>query len=156
LIEKKNIFKLAQGEYVASEYLETVYTRSKLVTQIFVYGDSFKNYLVAVAVPDPEQIAAWAQSQSIKADFVTLCKDERLKRHIYASLVKVAERTKLKGFEYIKNIYLEPEPWTVENNLLTPTLKAKRPELAKHYKTILEQLYSQPRMDSPSGGGAKL
>jgi len=153
---KKNIFKLAQGEYVAAEYLETVYIRSKLVTQIFVYGDSFKNYLVAVIVPDPEQVTHWATSQGIKGDLATLCKDERLKRHVYTNLIKVADKAKLKGFEHVKNIHLEHDPWTVENNLLTPTMKAKRPDLTKHYRAVLDQLYAQPRMDAtPKEGPAK-
>jgi len=147
---KKNIFKLAQGEYVAAEYLETVFIRSKLVAQIFVYGDSFKNYLVAVVVPDPDQLTQWAASQGIKGDLVTLCKDDRVKKHIYTSLEKVADRAKLKGFEHVKNIHVEPEAWTIDNNLLTPTMKAKRPELTKHYKPVLERLYAEPRLDAPT------
>jgi len=149
---KKNIFKLAQGEYVAAEYLETVYIHSKIVAQIFVYGNSLQNFLVAIVVPDPEQVISWAQSQGIKGDFVALCKDERVKRYVYQSICRVAEKAHLKGFEYIKNIHLEPEPWTVENNMLTPTMKIKRFDLPKFYKTILDDLYTQPRLD----GNAKL
>lgn len=53
----------------------------------------------------------------------------------------------LKGFEKVKNIHLEPEPWTPENGILTPTMKLKRPVAKKHYETILERLYKEPRMD---------
>jgi len=147
---KKNIFKLAQGEYVAAEYLETVYLRSPYVMQIFVYGDSFKNFLVAIAVPDPETVLPWAKGQGIKGDITEVCKDKRTKDLVFNSLAKVAQDAKLKGFERIKNIALEPQAWSIENGFLTPTMKVKRNELQKHYKDVVIQLYAEPRLDAKS------
>jgi len=144
---KKNIFKLAQGEYVAVEYLETVYIRCPYVSQIFVTGDSLQNYLVAIVIPDPEALIPAAAQLGIKEDFKDLCRNPQIKKLVYTSLIKVAEKAKLKGFEKIKNIYLDSEPWTPENGLLTPTLKAKRTELRKQYAKIIETLYAEPRLD---------
>ena len=48
---------------------------------------------------------------------------------------------KLKGFEMIRGIHIENDPFTIENGLLTPTHKTKRPVLQQKYKSILEQLY---------------
>eukprot|EP01125_Pyxidicula_operculata_P000454 TRINITY_DN10483_c0_g1_i1.p1 TRINITY_DN10483_c0_g1~~TRINITY_DN10483_c0_g1_i1.p1 ORF type:complete len:661 (-),score=182.25 TRINITY_DN10483_c0_g1_i1:265-2247(-) len=152
----KNIFKLAQGEYVAAEYLETVYLRSQYVMQIFVYGDSFKNYLVAVAVPDPDTVLPLAAANGIKGDINEIVNNKKLKEIIFADLNKVAKDAKLKGFEYIKNIHLESQPWTVENGLLTPTQKTKRNELPKKYKDVLTQLYAEHRMDASSHQNSKL
>jgi long-chain acyl-CoA synthetase len=46
----KNIFKLAQGEYIAPEKLENVYTQSPYIAQIFVHGESTEAWLMAVCV----------------------------------------------------------------------------------------------------------
>jgi len=49
---KKNLFKLAQGEYIAAEKIENIISQSRFIAQAFVYGDSYKSYLVAIIVPD--------------------------------------------------------------------------------------------------------
>jgi long-chain acyl-CoA synthetase len=49
---KKNIFKLSQGEYIAPEKIENICLRMEGVSEIFVYGDSLQNYLVAIIVPN--------------------------------------------------------------------------------------------------------
>ncbi len=48
---------------------------------------------------------------------------------------------KLKGFELIKKVYLDDKPWTIEDDLLTPTFKLKRPQLQKKYQADIDALY---------------
>ena len=55
----KNMFKLAQGEYVAPEKLENIYVKSDLIMQIFVHGDFLSSFLVAIVVLDPEGTQKW-------------------------------------------------------------------------------------------------
>ena len=66
----KNIFKLSQGEYLAPEKLENAYIQSELVTQIMIYGDSFKNCAVGIVVPDEQALEAWAKAKGLEAEQV--------------------------------------------------------------------------------------
>jgi long-chain acyl-CoA synthetase len=61
----KNIFKLSQGEYIAPEKLEGVYIQSPFIQQIFVYGDSLQNFVIAIIVVDPPTVTKWAREQGI-------------------------------------------------------------------------------------------
>jgi long-chain acyl-CoA synthetase len=60
---KKAMFKLSQGEYVSAERVEQVYGKAPMVGQIFVYGNSFKSFLLAVVAPAAEPTATWLLSK---------------------------------------------------------------------------------------------
>jgi len=139
----KNIFKLSQGEYIAPEFLETVYTRATFVAQCCVYGDSHKFQLVAVVVPEQEVVMKWAQQKGKKGDFSTLCADPELNKVILDEMTAVAKEAKLQGFEIVKAIWVEHELWTLENGLLTPTMKLKRQECKEKFMDQFNKLYQQ-------------
>jgi long-chain acyl-CoA synthetase len=146
-IVKKNIFKLAQGEYVAAEFLETVYLRSEFVASIFVYGDSLKNYLVAILVVDMDSVGPAAVNLGIKGTPDEICAHPKIRAMIFDSLMKIGSDANLKGFEKVRNIYVDHQPWTIDNDLLTPTMKLKRQSAQKYYEKIIDQLYAEPRLD---------
>jgi len=62
----KNIFKLSQGEYIAPEKLENIYVQSSYLAQIWVHGDSTKDYCVMFAVVDPDQAENYAKQLGVK------------------------------------------------------------------------------------------
>lgn len=138
---KKSIFKLAQGEYVAVEKVEGCYKKDSFVEQIWVYGNSFKHALVAIVVPKEAKVLEWAKHHHKSGSFKELCKDNDLKKAIFESLTATAKAAKLKGFEIAKAIELESELFSVENDLLTPTFKSKRPQLQKKYQATIDAMY---------------
>ncbi|KAK9904572.1 hypothetical protein M0R45_000594 [Rubus argutus] len=138
---KKNLIKLSQGEYVALEYLENVYGISSVIDDIWVYGNSFKSKLVAVVVPEEESTKKWAYLNGHTGSFSDLCSLDQLKSHILEELKLTAERNKLRGFEYIKGIIVEPRPFDMERDLVTATLKKKRNQLLKYYQARVDELY---------------
>ncbi|XP_070427223.1 long-chain-fatty-acid--CoA ligase 6 isoform X9 [Equus przewalskii] len=139
---KKHIFKLAQGEYVAPEKIENIYIRSEPVAQIYVHGDSLKAFLVGIVVPDPEVMPSWAQKRGIEGTYVELCTNRELKKAILEDMVSLGKEGGLHSFEQVKAIHIHSDMFSVQNGLLTPTLKAKRPELREYFKKQIEDLYS--------------
>ncbi|XP_021557877.1 long-chain-fatty-acid--CoA ligase 6 isoform X1 [Neomonachus schauinslandi] len=139
---KKHIFKLAQGEYVAPEKIENIYIRSEPVAQIYVHGDSLKAFLVGVVVPDPEVMPSWAQKRGIEGSYEELCANKELKKAILEDMVRLGKQSGLHSFEQVKAIHIHSDMFSVQNGLLTPTLKAKRPELREYFKKQIEELYS--------------
>ncbi|EIN07731.1 acetyl-CoA synthetase-like protein [Punctularia strigosozonata HHB-11173 SS5] len=156
----KNIMKLAQGEYVALEKVEGLYSASPIVAQLYVHGDSLQSYLVAVVVPDPVQLAvlaskAWSKPVAAEdgAALVEATRDPKVVDAIHKVLSAEAKRNALKGFEQIKRIHVSLDPFTVENGTLTPTLKIRRKDAYAKYKAELDGLYA---LGEPASRGSKL
>uniref|UniRef100_A0A3Q3J4M4 Long-chain-fatty-acid--CoA ligase n=1 Tax=Monopterus albus TaxID=43700 RepID=A0A3Q3J4M4_MONAL len=139
---KKNIFKLAQGEYIAPEKIENVYIRSGPVGQVFVHGDSLQSCLVAIVVPDHEVLPRLAKNMRCQGSFEELCKNSEIKKAVLSDMTKLGKEVGLKSFEQVKDVYLHPEPFSIENGLLTPTLKAKRAELRALFQPQIDKLYA--------------
>jgi len=141
---KKNIFKLAQGEYVAPEKIENVYTLHEAVAQCFVHGDSLKTKLVGVVVPEQEGklFAKWAGKDE-RTDIKDLCNDESIKNKLLKELQDLGKTSGLKSFENVKEICLHSELMSVENNLLTPTMKTKRNVVMKHFRKQIDEMYEE-------------
>uniref|UniRef100_A0A8C4UL10 Long-chain-fatty-acid--CoA ligase n=1 Tax=Falco tinnunculus TaxID=100819 RepID=A0A8C4UL10_FALTI len=139
---KKNIFKLAQGEYIAPEKIENVYIRSAPVAQVFVHGESLRSFLIGIVVPDPETLPEFAAKLGVKGSYEDVCKNPAVKKAILEDMVRLGKEAGLKSFEQVKDLYIHTEMFSVENGLLTPTLKAKRTELVKIFQKQIEALYS--------------
>ncbi|KAG9143162.1 hypothetical protein Leryth_021368 [Lithospermum erythrorhizon] len=142
---KKNIFKLSQGEYVAVENLENVYGLVSVIDSIWIYGNSFESFLVAVVNPNKQAIEQWAAENGISGDFSSLCENPKVKEFIMGELSKVGKEKKLKGFEFVKALHLDPEPFDMERDLITPTYKKKRPQLLKYYQNVIDAMYKNSK-----------
>jgi len=148
---KKNIFKLAQGEYIAPEKIENVYAKCKFIAQCFIYGDSLNSSLVAVVSVDPDVLKAWAASEGIKCeDLGQLCNDPRARAAVLADMDAIGREAQLRGFEFAKAVTLVHEPFTLENGLLTPTFKVKRPQAKEYFAKAIANMYAELSMSDPS------
>lgn len=158
---KKNIFKLAQGEYIAPEKIENIYQRSQFVAQCFVHGDSYNSSLVVVVVVDPETLPAWAKGRGIEYadDLERLAGDPAVRAAVQADLDAIGREAKLRGFEFAKAVHLVAEPFTVENGLLTPTFKVKRPQAKAAFEKEIQAMYQEiasREQQQPPQGKARL
>ncbi|KAH9489211.1 Long-chain-fatty-acid--CoA ligase 1 [Bulinus truncatus] len=135
------------GEYIATEKIENVYQSSPFVAQVFVDGDSMKPVLMAVIVPDQLYLENWTkQNKEFPSGIQEFCQTQGAKEVVLKDIIEKGKNSGLKGFEQVKDIYLEWNMFTVENDLLTPTLKNRRPALRKKYKSIIADLYKQNGM----------
>lgn len=125
----KNVLKLAQGEYISPERIENVYlANTNIVAQAYVHGDSTQAFLVAVFGIDPVNFAPFASGvlkKTIKAEDLdavkAAAKDSKVRRAMVKELEKIGKRSKFNKYEQVRKVHLEIEPFTIENELLTPT-----------------------------------
>jgi long-chain acyl-CoA synthetase len=71
-----------------------------------------------------------------------LCKEEKAAKHVQSLLEQEGRSAGLKGFEIVKMVHLSPDAFAVENGLLTPSFKLKRPQLKKKFETEVKHMYS--------------
>merc|ERR550539_1328786 len=138
---KKNIFKLSQGEYIRPEYIQNCYKLSRYIANIFVYGNSFENYLVAIIVPDFE---ALEQVDGIDVNEPKdINKNLKVVELIKADMKIQEANAKLNGFEKVKKFKLIREMFTAENGLLTISMKLKRNAARNKFEKELKELYKK-------------
>jgi long-chain acyl-CoA synthetase len=125
----KNVLKLAQGEYVSPERIENVYlANTGILSQGYVHGDSTQAFLVSVFGVDPAKFAPFASEVLGKtidptdlAAVQAAAQDERVKKAVLDELERIGKASKFNSYERVRKVHLEIEPFTIENELLTPT-----------------------------------
>ncbi|XP_051925129.1 long-chain-fatty-acid--CoA ligase 1 isoform X2 [Hippocampus zosterae] len=138
---KKHIFKLSQGEYVAPEKIENIYTRCTPVLQVFVHGDSLQSYLVGIVVPDREVFVVWAKERGFVDSYEELCQTPDVKKAVLEDMREIGKEAGLKSFEQVKDLHLHPETFSVANGLLTPTLKSRRADIRRLFQEQIANMY---------------
>lgn len=125
---KKSMIKLSQGCFVAPEYLETIFTESSLISQIFIYGDSLSNCVSSVIVPS--QLALNNIDNTLHPDE----NDSKIISKIRKDLRNLGKLYELQPWEIPQVIIIEKKKFTVWNGLLTTIGKINRPKLIQQYK----------------------
>ncbi len=103
-----------------------------------VYGDKHP-HLVAVLVPDQPWLDGWAKERGKAGDLAVLAGDPAL----HASLAEAVERVnaRLSAIEKVRRFIVAAQPFSIDNNQLTPTLKPRRHKIREIYGAALEGLY---------------
>lgn len=139
---KKDLFKTANGKYIAPQHLERLLQSRPLIDQACVIGDR-RPYCVALLVPDMPAIEALARDKGLdwrgSADLL------RLKPVIKALAADVdAVNAELERHEQVRAFRLLSDPFTEAAGLITPTQKIKRRAVIRRYGATLEALYAEP------------
>jgi long-chain acyl-CoA synthetase len=126
---RKNVLKLAQGEYISPERIEGIYLNGcNYLAQAYVHGDSVQTFLVAIFGVQPDTFALFASkvlgrevSATDLGQIRAAAADEKIRQAVMKDLDRIGRKNKFAGYERVKNCYLYLEPFSIENELLTPT-----------------------------------
>ena len=135
---KKDIIVNAGGDNISPSRVEEKLNIEPEISQSMVYGD-FKNYLVAIIVPDKEQALLWAKNNNKENSLSTLVKDEDYNKTIKEIISKV--NNNLSVIEQVRKFILIDHEFTIENDMMTPTMKVKRYKVKSVFGDQLENLY---------------
>jgi len=124
----KDIFKTSKGKYVAPSPIELKLSANKNIEQVCIVGTEIPQPIALVVLSDRGK--------------------NKKKEDLISSLEKTLEvvNPKLEKHEKIHNIIIVKEEWTIENNLLTPTMKIKRNAIEKIYKNNYTSWYERDRI----------
>jgi long-chain acyl-CoA synthetase len=135
---KKDIIVLDKGDNVAPQRVEGMLTLQPEIAQAMVAGDK-RPYLVGLVVPDPEWTADWCAANGRKCHFADLARDPDYLRALSAAVDRV--NSELSVIEKVRRFIVADEPFTVENEQLTPSIKIRRHVLKQVYGERLDALY---------------
>lgn len=143
---KKNLVKLAHGEYVALENLEMIYGTSPFVApnSLCVHADPLENHVVAVMLPQASYLTKWASENGLgNLSLAELCKHPQVKAAVLADLQRIAAEKKKKRWEHVPNICIFNDEWTPENNMLTASMKLRRKNIVERYQKEIDIMYKK-------------
>lgn len=141
----KEQYKLETGKYVMPGPLEEQLKLSPYVANIMLYGIN-RPYNVALVVVDQAAIGKWASEQGL--DVSDPVHDPRVEALVLSELRRLS--TSFRGYEVPRRVRVVAEDFTVDNDMLTQTLKLKRRNVESRYAAVFDALYAEPQPASSS------
>jgi long-chain acyl-CoA synthetase len=135
---KKDIIVNDKGENVSPQKVEGMLTLQPEIFQAMVSGDK-RPYLVGLVVPDPEWALEWAQANGEEFKLKALCDLPAFRSAVMAAVDRV--NAQLSVTEKVRKIVLTPEAFTVDNEMLTPSMKIRRHVIRQSFGDKLDALY---------------
>jgi len=134
----KEQYKLENGKYVVPAPLEEKLKLSPLIEHCMVYGMN-KPFNVALICPEPKGLMAWASENGISGDYEGLMKNPKVLERFKKELDEYS--ASYKGYEKCRQFALLSEVFSIESDMLTPTMKLKRRIVLKKYQGVIDALY---------------
>ena len=136
----KEQYKLENGKYVFPAALEEEIQLSPFVENVLVYGVG-RSHNICLVVPDFVKLTPWARENGIDGSPEELVDHPQVRTMVSQAITTHLEN-KFKGYEIPRDVILAVEPFSVENGLLTQTLKLKRRKVVERYKDRIEAAYA--------------
>ncbi|MGV6817634.1 MAG: AMP-dependent synthetase/ligase [Thiotrichales bacterium] len=135
---KKEIIVLSTGEKVPPADMELVASSDPLFEQVVIFGEA-KPYLVALVVVNPERWEIIKNNIGNVDDLQQTAANKYLHRHLSEQL------RSFPGYARIHRAWFTLEPWTIENGMMTPTLKLRRQAIEQFHEETIKRLYKGHR-----------
>ena len=136
---KKEMFKTSGGKYIAPAVIEGEMKQSLFIEQIMVVGES-KRMAAAIIQPNFEYLENWMKENNIQEKIGEIYRNDKLINEIQKDID--IHNEKFAQWEKIKKFELTSDPWTIENGLLTPTMKLKRKAIKSKYQDLINKIYT--------------
>jgi len=137
----KEQFKLENGKYVFPAALEEDICLNHFVQNALVYGAN-RPYTVCMVIPDAASLKAYAQRNNLLGGVRELVEREDVRKMITQEIL-AALKTKYGSYEIPKKFLFVTEPFTLENGMLTQTMKLKRRVITEKFSDMIEALYRE-------------
>lgn len=137
----KDLFKTANGKYVAPQMIEGLLMLDPIFEQVAVIGDGYK-FISALIFPNWDILKKEALARGLNTERSTaeLAQDHEIRRLLHAHIEQA--QVSIANYEMIKRFTILAEPFSMENGELTPTLKIKRNVVYKHYAQAISDMYA--------------
>ena len=135
----KDIIILSNGEKVPPTDIESAILLDPLFEQVMLVGEG-KPFLAALVVLNEEHWRDFAASLAVDPDNPAALRDPKVAKALLRRIVMHLKH--FPGYALIRRLHAELKPWTVDNGLLTPTLKLKRDQVLDRYRAEVEAIYA--------------
>ncbi len=135
----KEILVMANGEKVPPADMEMAIALDPLFEQVMVIGDA-RPFLTTVIVLNPEQWEGYARGMGLDPGDPVALQNPEL--HQALSDKMAGHLSEFPGYAQIHGITCTLDPWTIDNGLITPTLKLKRNRIMEHFAADIDRMYA--------------
>lgn len=135
---KKDMIVNDKGDNVSPQKVESMLTLQPEIGQAMVAGDR-RPYIVGLIVPDPEWMQEWSAAHGVANDLVALSQNPDFRTALRSAIDRV--NAELSVIEKVRQFTFADEPFAIENEEMTPSLKIRRHKLRERYGERLDALY---------------